>query len=399
VEAAATKDDREVAAAVTRGDYPLAYLMLFRRLAGNSGGEKPAFPTSPNIPNRLDATCLSNMAESGNPWLLARALGVWLARQQGYALHLRKASLAGIEYVFFPVGKPAAAWPKTNLRHWFHPFWPVPRFVPLKRQSDTLIEVDSVHLPELLGEPGDSRSIKVFAAEFCDQVKLDTRTADGKFHCSGLQDPDTRWQSIENALEQARKWRADIILMPELSVTEALRKQLAAWLRQNKGVFRLVIAGSFHQDDGKGNNVNRCVLFRGNGQTLAEFDKWLPYRSKENIVPGKRLLMLNTVAGLWAPAICLDFVQRKEDSRESHPEFPWESISGDLLLVASMGHESTVTGHQERAKSLAAEFYPRVVVANMTPESDGLHPGFVQETGEPRRNIPPHSMWPSLYSV
>lgn len=64
-----------------------------------------------------------------------------------------------------------------------------------------------------------------------------------------------------------------------------------------------------------------------------------------------------------------------------------------------MGHESTVAGHKARAATLAAEFYPRVVVANITPESDGLHPGFVQEKGAPRSNSPPHSMWPSLYSV
>ncbi|MFA7242766.1 MAG: hypothetical protein WC091_21885 [Sulfuricellaceae bacterium] len=191
--------------------------------------------------------------------------------------------------------------------------------------------------------------------------------------------------------------------MPELSVTAAMHRQLVAWLRQNKHVFRLVIAGSFHQDDGQGNRTNRCALFRGDGLKLGEFDKWLAYTSRshgtENIVPGKRLLVINTTAGLWSPAICLDFLQRDEDKRDHHPEFPWNRISGDLLLVASMGHNSTVKGHKARAAVLATEFYPRVVVANITPESDSQHPGFVQEKGAPRSNKPPHSMWPPLRSV
>lgn len=318
-------------------------------------------------------------------------------------VNLGEVALGGAEYRLFPVSRPAREWPADNPRHWFYPLWPVPRFLSLERQGGTIIEVDFVHLPDSIDHDMPRRRIKVFAAEFCDLVKLDLQTASGAFYCTGLRDPATRWQSIENALEQAREWRAHIVLMPELSVTAAMHQQLAAWLRQNKDAFKLVVAGSFHQDIGQGNHVNRCVLFRGNGLKLGEFDKWLAYTShslgKESIVPGERLLVINTTAGLWSPAICLDFLQRDENQREHHPEFPWNRISGDLLLVASMGHKSTVAGHEARAAALAAEFYPRVVVANIPPESDGKHPGFAQEKGAPRNNRPPHSMWPPLHPV
>lgn len=392
--------DRNVTQAIERGDYPLAYLKLFRRLVENSGEATPSPPITSEMPSQLDVVSLTGMAEDGNPWQLAKHLGAWIAWQQGGGQLGRALTAGGAEYRLLPVSRPAADWPTNNSRHWFYPLWPVPRFLSLGRQSSTLIEVDFVHLPESLADEMPSQRIKVFAAEFCDRVQLEQQTAAGKFHCTGLRDPDKRWQSIESALDQARKWQAHVVLMPELSVTAALRQQLAGWLRQNKDVFRLVVAGSFHQNDDRGNNVNRCVLFRGNGLKLGEFDKWLAYRDQENIAPGKRLLVLNTTSGLWLPAICLDFLQREEGKRERHPEFPWERISGDLLLVASMGHQSTVAGHRTRATTLADEFYPRVVVANMTPESDGQHPGFAQEKGRVAQdNNPPHSMWPLLHFV
>lgn len=196
--------------------------------------------------------------------------------------------------------------------------------------------------------------------------------------------------------------------MPELSVTPGLRQKLAAWLFGQKHPLRLVVAGSFHEGNGAGEYVNRCVLYHGNGRKLGEFDKWLPYFSQtegeENITGGKRMVVINTPDGLWSASICLDFLLRKENTRELHPEFPWNSVSGDLLLVASMGHHSTIKGHKARATALVREFYPRVVVANIPPESDGQHPGFITEPSpakEPfsRDNTPPHSMWPRLHGV
>lgn len=381
---------------IQNGDYQSAYLSLFRRLVEDADGyEILPPPSSLDLP-ALDEGVLLAQAH-GNPWQMARLLGAWIACQQGHTQLGRVISQGGREYRLFPVNHPAGNWPAGNPRHWFHPLWPVPRYLPV--QDAQMVEVDFVHLPDNIDHDLSSATIRVFAAEFCDRVELELHTVSDSFHCAGLKDANTRWQSIETALNQAKDWEAHIVLMPELSVTPELRQQIVGWLRQNREVFRLVIAGSFHQENSQGKIVNRCVLLRGNGLQLAEFNKWLAYTNRalgvENITPGERLLVVETPIGLWTPTICLDFLQREENKRKNHPEFPWNRIGGDLLLVASMGHESTVAGHKARAATLFAEFYPRIVVANMTPESDGSHPGFSLYKGESRDNTPPHSLSPS----
>ncbi|MFA7242767.1 MAG: hypothetical protein WC091_21890 [Sulfuricellaceae bacterium] len=186
---------------IRRGDYQIAYLSLFRRLVESKSEAAIALPRHPcpELPT-LDDDVLLAHADS-DPWLLVRLLGAWIAHQQGYGQLGRMVALDGVEYRLFPVSQPAQAWPADNPRHWFYPLWPVPRHLPLERQSGTVIEVDFVHLPETIDHPIPSQRIKVFAAEFCDRVKLDLQTVSGAFHCTGLHEPATRWQSIVNALE------------------------------------------------------------------------------------------------------------------------------------------------------------------------------------------------------
>lgn len=173
----------------------------------------------------------------------------------------------------------------------------------------------------------------------------------GEFSFAGMDFKESL--SVEQRLGDACP-SSDIIVFPELMMPheQVLELQHALRSRPWDTPFEteppfLVLGGSWHYERECGKFDNRAPLFDGFGNHLGDHVKSQPFTSGnlvENIVPSNTVLVLASPNLTVAVAICLDFCQ------DGHPLNPYDSLDVDLVLVPSMGGDSTIQSHLARAK-------------------------------------------------
>ncbi len=145
----------------------------------------------------------------------------------------------------------------------------------------------------------------------------------------------------------------DILVFPELTMPPEQQSELADNLRMRPWDIDfsgpapcLTLGGSWHirREDGKYENC--APIYDGNGTCLGTHRKIFPYSHpnlREDITPSNAILVVVARSLTVAVAICLDFCQ------EGHPTNPYDELDVDLVIVASMGSETTLTSHEAKA--------------------------------------------------
>lgn len=293
-----------------------------------------------------------------NPLLIAAALGKQLGES---FLSSSCTTIPVMEKRFHAFRAPPSLLQKdwTSPRRWFQTIWFV---ASPSGGKDALVSHVNWH---------DGANPTCALIEFDDKVGLDMKITGDTFIVRGLADEGTRWNNLVAALRAAQRAKAQILVLPELSLTPALLEKLSGWLlAQNGHPFRLIAAGSYHHLDTHGELArNRMTVLDRRGETLFHHDKWFEFsnQGRERICTGKTLQLLLAPPGLLSFAICKDFCEADG--------FDWKTLPLDGLCVASMGGETTLTAHRAAARTMKLSG-ARVLLANNTEESDGAHRGF-----------------------
>ena len=149
--------------------------------------------------------------------------------------------------------------------------------------------------------------------------------------------PARQHRELDRLIGRAVAAGASVVVLPELSVTEAIAEQLADWVRR-PGPLRLLVAGSYHHVDvdtgGRGRHRNTAIAWvRGHDQPLTQ-DKHSPADRPvvEDIQPqGWPELRVHVTADGWhlAMAICRDLL---------NPEalHTLSEVGANLTLVPAM---------------------------------------------------------------
>ena len=227
----------------------------------------------------------------------------------------------------------------------------------------------------------EQRTLRIVVGGFLDASAPDWETAPPSYGCSQLHNPDSRWRSVEHALNRAREYDAQVLVLPELTLCPALRARVACWLANNTHSLALVVPGSYHVLDG-GRRFNEAWLLGPRGKRLLTHRKlraMLIVRNPtadnadtddldevvEDIVEVPHLPMLMTPLGPLALAICLDFCNQTMAPL-------WQAVGPSMVLVPSMSNDATLRAHKRRAADLAREHGTISAIALQSPDEDRL---------------------------
>jgi predicted amidohydrolase len=253
--------------------------------------------------------------------------------------------------------------------------------------------------PQLLAEALAGPELAYATGGFLDAV-LPEWISVAPYICQRLGDGEARWASVQALLREASGRNATVLVLPELTIDAEVRARLRAWLRDTVDhPLRLVVAGSFHEDDsgeeeGAGPRRNVSRAFDRRGDEVLRHVKLQPMRTTEGeehevdegVEEGLRLELLETPFGLLGVAICLDLCEAG-DCPVTHL---WQAVGPALLLVPSMGKESTHNAHRRKVQTLTLQHDTVVLVASQHPEES-------RASGLCLRDIPGLEEAPVLY--
>lgn len=218
--------------------------------------------------------------------------------------------------------------------------------------------------------------VRAMVVAFDDACALDCDLGDAGMFFRGIRDPDVRGTAIEAALEGAAAAEADVVVLPELTVTEALRDRAAAWLRRRTDHnLRLVALGSFHVER---NGLRRAVgwVLDRYGDVVIEHTKLQPMGFRrsdggtqvertEDVLGANWVHAAGTPVGMLAAPLCLDFCQAMTPIGTL-----WQEIGLELALVPSMSGATTLGAHSRRADDLCLA-HGTVSVVAVQPATEG----------------------------
>jgi predicted amidohydrolase len=164
-----------------------------------------------------------------------------------------------------------------------------------------------------------------------------------------LKDPERVKEAAETALTRAAELGCDIVMFPELCVTERIQEDLAAAIKRLPSRFGgrpwLVVAGSAHTElPEPGHFHNRARVFDGRGEEVLRHNKLHPYvmasgeqdrygivdalrgipREEDIVCVPRELRLLETAIGRVAVIICEDLsVRRWIDALVDSLEIDW----------------------------------------------------------------------------
>lgn len=189
-------------------------------------------------------------------------------------------------------------------------------------------------------------------------------------------DPVPHADVIDRQLKASSSDRCLALVWPEVSLPPEVQrhvirslKEISADLDQPAFETDLLVLGSWHEPATKG-HVNRSRIVDALGEEVATHAKVMPYRSKreppgasgdqplrkEAIVRGEELTIVVTQDQLIAVVICRDLCDRLSRA-------PFCGLDVDLVLVPSLGNETTLEGHLSRAEGLHILFGTQTFVA------------------------------------
>jgi predicted amidohydrolase len=191
-----------------------------------------------------------------------------------------------------------------------------------------------------------SGKLRLGAAVFPGLV-LEPLKVDGGFQAKAVE-----YARLEEAIERQLDGAASVhaIVWPELTADDDTVDAIAAGLaRRALATDRMpnaVVAGSWHRPRGDAIR-NTAPVLDGYGDAKGSYSKMVPFLSEkfgwEVIEQGDEILVLVCDRFLASVAICKDYCDLGVVP-------PWHLLDVDLMLVPSMGNETTMEGHVARAK-------------------------------------------------
>ena len=192
----------------------------------------------------------------------------------------------------------------------------------------------------------------------CDEADRRGPAGHMPFWCCGAKDELELLGRLQKVLALARENAVNILIFPELVMTETLQTGLIETLVRDAfapPVVRLIVAGTrhIHADD---TFSNRCTVFNHLGEVEWTQDKRQPFTLSakeaqalfgptcpaafEPAKTGDGLTMRKTALGIVASPICLDFIH----------DSAWEAMPVQLFLVPAMS--DGLSRFRERCRQL-----------------------------------------------
>lgn len=170
----------------------------------------------------------------------------------------------------------------------------------------------------------------------------ETSTGDPGFYALRPTDVTAQWSTIETLLERARRDCADLVLFPELCMTESLQQRVRAW-RDSTSFAGAVLAGSAHLDS---EVTNRAALTVGEHDHHHKVNPYVlnaksPFFSAETfprteVLSSRRELVMHFFGTQsLALLVCKDFMDQELLDALA-------LLRPSLVLVASLSDTATV---------------------------------------------------------
>lgn len=241
------------------------------------------------------------------------------------------------------------------------------------------------------------RKMGIYLAEFAvapefDSEWIENTGSDGRrvvgWRARGLVNEQDLTVAAIAHLDAARKHAADVVVFPELTITESMRTAISDWLHANDQIeghghgFAFVVCGSFHvkgRARGAG-TVNAAVVLDRQGNQVKlkcgsesrplvqEKHTSVDFLEREGLYEandkGTELVLAATPLGIHGIAICLDLAQVNLGDRVS-----WAMLPVRWLWSPSLSPK--VSGHIDRAKELCIMRSLTVACANQAQAKFG----------------------------
>jgi hypothetical protein len=181
-------------------------------------------------------------------------------------------------------------------------------------------------------------------------------------------DHEARLQEIQDHVHEAVKHDAAFLVLPELTISDALLGDFVYWCTtQSLPASMVIVPGTAHviRD---GMRRNEAWLVRGDGVCADRPQyKLMPYQSDleaEGIDPVQDPVVVNFLQEDWIANIltCIDFC----DGDAQWPRL----VDGSIILVPSMGSSSTVSAHLAMCGSLKYAGGPPVLISQEMVSAD-----------------------------
>lgn len=280
---------------------------------------------------------------------------------------------------------PAIARQPNQLLYWMPRHW-VYRGTHAGIRIRPRFGADLADLQRRLDEALKAGQLRCWVGGFLDDVDPDWEHTPPRYGAERLKNASLRWESLRAMLEAAAADKAHVLVLPELTVTPALRDEVAAWLctPENEHTFLVVVPGSFHVGPA-GERCGEAVLLDSHGNVRLRHRKLKPMmlddhegmpQVREEIRGHSELNLVASPLGPIAIGICLDFCDLGLAEL-------WRQAGPGLVLVPSMSNAATTDAHHRRASALHAEHGTTSVVA-IQPTDDGVRYGLVVGEGAKR---------------
>jgi predicted amidohydrolase len=161
--------------------------------------------------------------------------------------------------------------------------------------------------------------------------------------------PDMQSAVLMAAIRSCLDAAAQVVVLPELSVTEPIADELRAWLLAQEDCFAIVVIGSQHTSvDGEAANISQTLI----GPYELTHRKIVPFTSeghgaqpsREGIVPGPRRVRVLVAAGWrFAVLICKDFLDA--DVRRALERAGVNVLAVPAMSAAMESYPAEVDGH------------------------------------------------------
>lgn len=201
----------------------------------------------------------------------------------------------------------------------------------------------------------DTQILKVWIGHFADgaDVHWDTSSSPaGDWRTLSVMPREQRLTSLIAQMQAAQHAQAHVVLFPEFTVDPGMRQELVAWLEANAWPELIyVIPGSFHEDCGEGQFFNVAYVLAADGEILFAHRKLKLAGTidvSEYVEVGNAIQAVQTPLGLLTVLICKDFLDKEYSIDNLLQEVPV-----NWVFVPSFGNQSTLDGHQKRARELA----------------------------------------------
>jgi len=267
--------------------------------------------------------------------------------------------------------------------HW-HPFTHMPHWTVLRARPDPAspsisarVQRANASLEKAFGSLVDDA--RIYLAEFSEPPKFLPRDPGDKerWIAMGLDNEEALKQEVLDHLDRAIGKRADVVVLPELTITPRIKAEIASWLRERNGIDEtlgrsqliMVVAGSFHVPRGDANEFanETCALdAQGNSIDPLTHRKICPVELNmnermliEDIHEGNTISLLKTDGGIHALVICLDLAQKGDTS------LPLRKLPVSWVWVPSLS--GRIGPHEDQAKLLTLSQPAIVACANQGP--------------------------------